>query len=44
MEQDYEDAADLELIETIDDLPGLYDLDLVNELLSADGQEEVKGL
>ena len=44
LQQDYENAADLGLIETIDDLPGLYDLDIVNELLKADGQEEVAGL
>jgi NitT/TauT family transport system substrate-binding protein len=44
LQQDYEDAADLGLIETIDDLAGLYDLDIVNELLKADGQEEVAGL
>ena len=44
LQKDYEDAEDLGLIEPIDDLAGLYDLDLVNELLSADGQEEVQGL
>ncbi len=44
LQQDYDDAADLELIEPIDDLSGLYSLDIVNELLSADGQEEVSGL
>jgi NitT/TauT family transport system substrate-binding protein len=44
LEQDYENASDLGLIESIDDLAGLYDLDIVNELLKDEGQEEVAGL
>jgi NitT/TauT family transport system substrate-binding protein len=44
LQEDYDDAADLELIEPIDDLAGLYDLDIVNELLADEGKQEVQGL
>lgn len=44
LQKDYEDAAELDLIEPIDDLAGIYDLDIVNELLVEEGKEEVKGL
>ena len=37
------DAEDVGLLEPVD-LEGIYDLTLLNELLKADGQPEVKGL
>jgi len=44
LQKDYDDAASLDLIEPIDDLAGIYDLDIVNDLLVEEGKEEVKGL
>jgi NitT/TauT family transport system substrate-binding protein len=42
LERSKEDAVELGLLEDVD-LKGIYDLDLLNELLEADGREEVDG-
>jgi NitT/TauT family transport system substrate-binding protein len=38
------DAQSLDLLDPVDNLPGIYDLSLLNQVLTAAGEPEVKGL